>query len=663
MQEILWQVDKNNFEKTDLYSFKKSIEEKYKLNFSDYESFWQWSVNQKESFWSEAWDFFKIVGTKGNSVLKDSDSFINSQWFPEAKLNYAENLLQNLINNNVSNSEVIVFWGEDKIKISLSKNEFLSLVSKTAQALKDNGITKGDRVCAMVPNHPLALVAMLATTSLGATWTSCSPDFGVQGVLDRFNQVAPNLFFSCDFYYYNGKKVDCLEKTKDILQSLTTVENTVILNYEFKASPEATSATSSESVNMSKIINYTTFIKNYSAEKLEFTQVDFNHPLYILYSSGTTGIPKCIVHGHGGTLIQHLKEHRLHSDLKSNDVLFYFTTCGWMMWNWLVSGLATNAKLLLYDGSPFYNDGKILFQFAETYHCTHFGTSAKFIDACAKANLEPKALFNLKSIKLILSTGSPLNAEGFDYVYQKISSKAQLASISGGTDIVSCFVLGSPWSNVYRGEISVPGLGMDIDIWDENRTPLRNEKGELVCKSTFPSKPIGFWNDPDKEKFNKAYFEKFENIWCHGDFVEKTKQGGFIIYGRSDATLNPGGVRIGTAEIYRQVEQLPEVEESIVIGQDWQNDVRVVLFVKLKNTLVLDSNLIDKIKNQIRKNTTPRHVPSKVLQVKEIPRTKSGKIVELAVKQIVQGEAVKNKEALANPEALEEFKNRPELQS
>lgn len=655
MNKILWKATDEKFKQTDLFKFKSLIEKKYQKSFSDYFSFWQWSTQQKESFWSELWDYCEVAGDKALPTLSHPESFINSQWFPQSKINFAENLLKPLLQAKNKDEEAVVFWGEDKVKITLTKKEFIDLVSRAAQALKAQGLKKGDRVCGMVPNHPMTLIAMLATTSLGGTWTSCSPDFGVQGVLDRFSQVSPKFFFTCDFYFYNGKKVDCLEKAQEILKQLPSVQKSIIINF---ASLENEAAAATE-----RLTSFIDFIRPYTAQPLAFERVEFNHPLYILYSSGTTGIPKCIVHGHGGTLLQHLKEHRLHSDIRPKNVLFYFTTCGWMMWNWLVSGLAADAKLLLYDGSPFYNDGKILFEMAEKYQCTHFGTSAKFIDACSKAQVTPNKIYNLNSIRVVLSTGSPLNAEGFDYVYQNINSDLLLASISGGTDIVSCFVLGSPWTDVVRGEISVPGLGMDVDIWNDQQQSLVQEKGELVCKSSFPSKPVGFWNDDNKEKFKKAYFDKFENIWCHGDFVEKTNNGGYIIYGRSDATLNPGGVRIGTAEIYRQVEMLEEIEESIVIGQDWQNDVRVVLFVKLRNSHSLSTELIDKIKNQIRKNTTPRHVPAKVLQVKEIPRTKSGKIVELAVKQIVQGEEVKNKEALANPEALNEFKNRPELLS
>lgn len=659
MSTSLWESAKHNFEATDLFKFKSLLEKKYQITFSNYFQFWQWSVNHKENFWSELWDFTQVIGEKNEPVLNNADSFINSEWFPKAKINFAENLLKKFLLVENPSVEAVVFWGEDKVKLTYTNKQLTDLVSQTAQALKSAGLAPGDRVCAMVPNHPLTLIAMLATTSLGGVWTSCSPDFGVQGVLDRFSQVTPKFFFSCDFYFYNGKKIDCIEKTISIMQKLPSLEKSIFISYDGHISKPPFLTGPSEIQN--KVISFAEFIMPFKSQNLFFERVGFNHPLYILYSSGTTGIPKCIVHGHGGTLLQHLKEHKLHSDVRPRDVLFYFTTCGWMMWNWLVSGLAAEAKLLLYDGSPFFDEGQILFRFAQEHKCTHFGTSAKFIDACSKAQLSPRSLFNLKALRVLLSTGSPLNAEGFDYVYQHISQDLLLASISGGTDIVSCFVLGSPWTDVHRGEISVPGLAMDVDVWDEKQNSLLLKKGELVCKSTFPSKPIGFWNDPGKEKFRKAYFEKYENIWCHGDFVEVTENKGYIIYGRSDATLNPGGVRIGTAEIYRQVEALEEIEESIVIGQDWENDVRIVLFVKLKGTLLLSPELIEKIKNQIKRNATPRHVPAKILQVKEIPRTKSGKIVELAVKQVVQGEEVKNKEALANPEALNEYKNRPEL--
>jgi acetoacetyl-CoA synthetase len=490
---------------------------------------------------------------------------------------------------------------------------------------------------------------MLATASLGAIWSSCSPDFGVQGVLDRFGQIEPKILFCADGYLYGGKEFDCQEKVSEILEQLPSVEECVVIDYLGKAATAGTSLFD--------------FLEPFEPGEIRFERTQFNDPLYILYSSGTTGVPKCIVHGAGGTLLQHLKEHRLHSDVKPGDRLFYFTTLGWMMWNWLVSGLASGATLVLYDGSPFVGNGKALFDMADEEGVTHFGTSAKFIDAIAKAGLEPKKTHQLKPLRAILSTGSPLLPEGFDYVYSHIKSDVCLSSISGGTDIVSCFVLGNPAGPVWRGEIQAKGLGMAVLVFDENASPVIGEKGELVCTKPFPSMPLGFWNDPDGTKYRAAYFEKYPGVWRHGDWCEETEHGGFIIYGRSDAVLNPGGVRIGTAEIYRQVEQLPEVVESLVIGQEWQGDVRVVLFVKLKEGISLSDGLVSSIKRRIRENTTPRHVPAKILQVGDIPRTKSGKIVELAVRDVVHGRTVKNLEALANPDALEHFRNRAELAS
>ena len=488
---------------------------------------------------------------------------------------------------------------------------------------------------------------MLATASLGAVWSSCSPDFGPQGVLDRFSQIEPKVLFCADGYLYNGKEFDCQEKVGRVLDNLPSVETCVVIDY---LGAPATVGTSLHD-----------FLKRFEPGEIRFEQTAFNHPLYILYSSGTTGIPKCIVHGAGGTLLQHLKEHRLHCDVKPSDRLFYFTTLGWMMWNWLVSGLASEATLLLYDGSPFIERGKVLFDLAEEEGMTHFGTSAKFIDAIAKAGLKPKDSHKLEKLRSILSTGSPLVPEGFDYVYSNIKEDVCLSSISGGTDIVSCFVLGNPIGPVWRGEIQAKGLGMAVEVFDPSGKTLESEKGELVCVRPFPSMPIGFWNDPDGSKYHAAYFEKYHNVWCHGDWCEVTEHGGLIIYGRSDAVLNPGGVRIGTAEIYRQVEQLDEVIESLVIGQDWEGDVRLVLFVRLRDGVALDDVLVAKINRRIRENTTPRHVPAKVLQVVDIPRTKSGKIVELAVRDVVHGRPVNNIEALSNPEALDGFRNRPEL--
>jgi acetoacetyl-CoA synthetase len=603
-----------------------------------------WSVERSEEFWTLVWDFCAVRGQREGPVVVGKERMPGAQWFPEAKLNFAENLLRRR-----DASDAIVFWGEDRIKRRLSHQNLHDLVSRLAQALADAGVQQGDRVAGYLPNLPEAAAAMLATASLGAVWSSCSPDFGVQGVLDRFGQIEPKVLFCADGYLYGGKEFDCQDKVEAVLAGLPSVGECVVIDY-LGGKPRAG-------------VSLFDFVEPFAAGEIRYQPVAFNHPLYILYSSGTTGVPKCIVHGSGGTLLQHLKEHRLHSDVKAGDRLFYFTTLGWMMWNWLVSGLASEATLLLYDGSPFLERGRILFDFADAEGMTHFGTSAKFIDAIAKVGLKPRHTHRLDRLRTMLSTGSPLVAEGFDYVYRDVKSDVCLSSISGGTDIVSCFVLGNPMGPVWRGEIQAKGLGLAVEVFDENGRALNGGKGELVCTRPFPCMPLGFWNDPDGARYRAAYFDKYPNVWRHGDWCEITEHGGMVIYGRSDAVLNPGGVRIGTAEIYRQVEQLEEVVESLVIGQDWQGDVRVVLFVKLTEGCALSEALVASIKRRIRENTTPRHVPAKILQVQDIPRTKSGKIVELAVRDVVHGREVKNLEALANPGALDYFRNRPELAS
>ncbi|MDX9945650.1 MAG: acetoacetate--CoA ligase [Azonexus sp.] len=623
-----------------------------------YSDLWQWSVDQPEAFWREIWKFCAAVGDPGDVVLEAGDQMPGARWFPQAKLNYAENLLQRR-----DDGEALVFWGEDKVKRRMSYAELYAEVARFQSFLRAAGVGEGDRVAGYLPNLPETLVAMLATTALGAIWSSASPDFGVQGVLDRFGQIEPKVLVCVDGYWYNGKPVDCLAKNAEVVARMPTLVKTVVVPYLDPAPalagiPGAVcwTALADENPASAAVDRNTAVI---------FQRVPFAHPLFIMFSSGTTGVPKCIVHCHGGVLLQHLKEHMLHSDVRSGDRLFYFTTCGWMMWNWLVSGLAAGATLLLYDGSPFASRGTVLFDYAAAEKMTHFGTSAKFIDAAAKLGLTPGKTHDLSALRAMFSTGSPLSPEGFDWVYREIKQDLLLASISGGTDIISCFVLGNPVLPVYRGEIQCRGLGMAVDVFDENGKPVRSEKGELVCRKPFPVMPVGFWNDPDGAKYRAAYFERFDNIWCHGDFSELTAHDGMIIYGRSDATLNPGGVRIGTAEIYRQVEQLPEVLESLVIGQDWppgrNDDVRVVLFVKLAEGKNLDIALVDRIRQQIKANTTPRHVPAKVVQVQDIPRTKSGKIVELAVRNVVHNQPVKNVEALANPEALDFFRDRVEL--
>jgi len=611
--------------------------------FGDYAALHRWSVENREAFWSLVWDFCGVQGIKGARALVDGERMPGASFFPDGRLNFAQNLLRER-----GDADAIVFWGEDKVRRRLNRSQLHDLVSRLQQALVAAGVRKGDRVAGYLPNLPESVAAMLATASLGAVWSSCSPDFGVQGVIDRFGQIEPKVFFCADGYVYGGKEFDAQERAKEILARLPSVRQCVVVPYL--------------GTGLKVGVSLEDFLSSFAPREIQFEKTEFNHPLYILYSSGTTGVPKCIVHGAGGTLLQHLKEHMLHSDVKAGDRVFYFTTLGWMMWNWLVSGLAAGATLLLYDGSPFVSRGRILFDFADAEGMTHFGTSAKYIDAIAKIRLKPAETHRLDALRAILSTGSPLMAEGFDYVYSNIKADVCLSSISGGTDIVSCFVLGNPIGPVWRGEIQAKGLGLAVDVFDERGLPTR-DKGELVCTRAFPSMPLGFWGDADGSKYRAAYFEKFPNVWRHGDWCELTPHGGMIIYGRSDAVLNPGGVRIGTAEIYRQVEQLEEVVESLVIGQDWEGDVRVVLFVKLKEGLILDDALVNAIKKRIRDNTTTRHVPAKVLQVPDIPRTKSGKIVELAVREAVHGRAVKNLEALANPEALAQFQGRPELQA
>jgi acetoacetyl-CoA synthetase len=609
-----------------------------------YEELHAWSVRDSEAFWRLLWDFGEVKGDKGARTLVDGGRMPGAKWFPDGKLNFAENLLRRR-----DDSDAMVFWGEERIKRRLSFKQLHQLVSRIQQALTDMGVGPGDRVAGYLPNLPESAAAMLAATSLGAIWSSCSPDFGVQGVLDRFGQIEPKVLFCADGYLYGGKEFDSQEKVSQVLDKLPSVEECVVIDYLGVPAKAGTPLLD--------------FLEPFDPAEIRFQPFDFNHPLYILYSSGTTGVPKCIVHGAGGTLLQHLKEQRLHSDVRAGDRLFYFTTLGWMMWNWLISGLSSEATLLLYDGSPFVGRGKVLFDFADAERMTHFGTSAKFIDALGKAGLKPKQTHKLESLRAVISTGSPLLPEGFDYVYEQVKSDVCLSSISGGTDIISCFVLGNPAGPVWRGEIQAKGLGLDVQVFSEEGKPIVGEKGELVCTRPFPSMPLGFWNDPGDAKYRAAYFEKYPNVWRHGDWCEITEHGGMIIYGRSDAVLNPGGVRIGTAEIYRQVETLEEIVEALVIGQDWEGDVRVVLFVKLKENAKLEDSLVAKIKRRIRDNTTPRHVPAKILQVLDIPRTKSGKIVELAVREVVHGRPVKNLEALANPEALAHFKNRQELQT
>jgi acetoacetyl-CoA synthetase len=653
LNPVLWTPSAQRIAEANITRFMREVQARHGVECADYPALHRWSLADPESFWRELWRFGEVIAQdQGERAVVDAHRMPGAKFFPDARLNFAENLLRRR-----DDADALVFWGEDKARRRLSFRELHEQVSRVAQALKALGVAPGDRVAGYMPNMPETIVAMLATVSLGGIWTSASPDFGIQGVLDRFGQVEPKVVFAPDGYWYNGKRVDVLSKLRDVVAQLPSLLRVVVVPY-LEDAPVLD--------GIANAATFGDFMAPHAAGEIAYAQMPFSHPLYIMYSSGTTGVPKCIVHSAGGTLLQHLKEHLLHGDLRRDDRLFYFTTCGWMMWNWLVSGLAAGATLLLFDGSPFAARGRVLLDLADAERMTHFGTSAKYIDALKKLDLDVKSEYRLDHVRVMFSTGSPLAPESFDYVYQGIKSDILLASIAGGTDIVSCFVLGCPILPVRRGEIQCRGLGMAVEAWNDEGKPVpagSGQRGELVCVQPFPSMPVGFWNDPNGAKYHAAYFEKYPNVWCHGDYVEITASDGMIIHGRSDAVLNPGGVRIGTAEIYRQVEQLPEVLESLVIGQDWDNDVRVVLFVRLAENVSLDEALIQKIKTRIRNNTTPRHVPAKVLQVPDIPRTRSGKIVELAVRNAVHGRPVKNVEALANPESLDYYRNRTELGS
>lgn len=643
----LWSPDISMIEASAIYRLKNKAANAAGREIGDYWDLHRWSVEKLEQFWDVVWDDCNILGDKGPEILRNPEQMPGASFFPKASLSFAENLLW-----KTGSGDAMVFRSEDQPSRRMSWDQLRELVSRLQQILRQAGLKKGDRVAAMMPNMPETVALMLATASIGAIWSSCSPDFGTNGVMDRFGQIRPKVFIGCDGYRYNGKVIDTGDKLSEVSAMLAPSLTVVVENIGTAADVAAKTGSAR---TMAELVAQTT------AGELRFERLPFSHPLYILFSSGTTGIPKCIVHSTGGTLIQHLKEQKYHAGLGENDRFFYFTTCGWMMWNWLVSGLASGATLLLYDGSPFYPDGNVLFDFAQQEKMTYFGTSAKYIDAVRKAGLEPAKTHDLSSVRVMSSTGSPLSPEGFEFVYSSIKPDIHLASISGGTDIVSCFVLGVPTLPVWVGEIQGPGLGMAVDVWDDDGNSVKREKGELVCTKPFPSMPIGFWNDENGEKYHSAYFDRFENIWCHGDFAEWTDHGGMIIHGRSDATLNPGGVRIGTAEIYNQVEQMDEILEAICIGQQYEDDVRVVLFVRLAEGSRLDEDLIKSIKTKIRTGASPRHVPAVIIEVNDIPRTKSGKITELAVRDVVHGREIKNKEALANPEALDLFRNLPEL--
>jgi acetoacetyl-CoA synthetase len=637
---IIWSPDENRVHGTAMYRFMRQA------GFDDYESLYQWSVDDAPAFWESVCEFCGIFFDKAaDRILARPDNIMDAGWFDGSRLNYAANLLR-----ADGDGAAILFFGEDGARRELSRAELRAEVASIAAGLRSAGVGKGDRVAAFLPNCPEAVIAMLAASSIGAIWSSCSPDFGVNGVIDRFGQIEPKVLFATNGYVYNGKTCDTRATVHGVVEKIAAIRRVVIVPFADNLPADTLS---------NRAVSWSDFAV--AGSSLSFTPVDFDHPLYIMYSSGTTGVPKCIVHGHGGTLLQHMKEHVLHTDIGAADRLFYFTTCGWMMWNWLVSGLATGATLVLFDGSPFFKDGRILWEMADIERVTVFGTSAKYISALEKAGVRPGDEFGLPELRAVLSTGSPLAPESFDYVYQAIGDDLQLASISGGTDILSCFALGNPLLPVRRGELQCRGLGMAVEIFDEDGKPVVGEHGELVCTKPFPSAPVGFWNDADGARYRAAYFERFPGVWAHGDFAELTDSGGIIIHGRSDAVLNPGGVRIGTAEIYRQVEKLEEIVESIAIGQRWKDDVRVVLFVILRDGIELDEIMQQRIRSIIRDNATPRHVPAKIVAVPEIPRTKSGKIVELAVRSVVHGEAVKNTEALANPEALAHFADVAEL--
>lgn len=644
----LWVPSESYIHSTKVSEFIQTVNENVKLKINSFSELWEWSINSPEDFWKSVAVFTGLISSPLQGPFKiDSPHMWEQFFFPDVKLNFAENLLRRRDYN-----PAIIFYGEDRVIQTISHKDLYTEVVKLAKALKESGLQPGDRVAGFVPNTPEALIAMLATAALGCVWSSGSPDFGVDGALDRFGQIEPKFLFAADGYFYNGKEINVLDKVTEIASKLPTLQKTIIYNY----------IGSSENSSLSNgIVKWEDFVSGQDATDFEFEKFPFNQPLFIMFSSGTTGKPKCIVHGAGGTLLQHMKEHQLHMDIRPDDRMFYFTTCGWMMWNWLVSGLASGATLVLFDGSPFARKGHILIDMIDEVGITMFGVSAKYIDAIAKLKLSPKDAHKLTTLRAIGSTGSPLAHESFDYIYSNFKSDVQLVSLSGGTDIISCFALGNPIGPVYQGQLQSRGLGLDVDVFDENACSVREAKGELVCKSAFPAMPLFFWNDLENKRYKASYFERFENIWCHGDYVELTAENGMIFHGRSDAVLNPGGVRIGTAEIYRQVEKVDEVLECFAIGQQWEHDERVVLFVKLREGFTLTDDLKQRIKDVILENTTRRHVPDVIVRVPDIPKTRSGKIVELAVRSLVHGEEIKNKDAIANPEALIFFQNIPEL--
>ena len=645
---LLWSPEPQNLPETYLYDFAEHLKKHHDFDWgADYDTLWQWSVDNPAEFWSELWDWHGIIGDKASIEITNRDQMPGAKFFPQARVNYAENMLA-----DANDTPAFIGYGEDGRCTRLTRKALKEQALNLAGWMKAHGISKGDRVAAYLPNCEITLIAMLATATIGAIFSSCSPDFGITGVTDRFSQIEPKLLITVDGYFYNGKPINRLEHLNKITEQLPSLSQVLVAGY-LTPSPELN--------NYPLASAFEDALQHQPVDRFE--PMGFNDPLYILYSSGTTGAPKCITHSIGGTLVQHIKEHKLHCDIKPGDVVFYFTTCGWMMWNWLVSVMLSKATILVYEGSPFYPGPERLWQIAEAEKVSLFGTSAKYIDALRKSETYPAQIADLSALKTLCSTGSPLSEEGFDFIYTHISPSLHLASISGGTDLMACFVLGCPVRAVYAGEIQVRGLGMNVQILDEEGKPVSGEQGELCCVTPFPSMPVCFWGDDEQDsKYKEAYFSHFDNIWRHGDWATLTPRGGIVIHGRSDATLNPGGVRIGTAEIYRIVEEFSEIAEALVIGQNYDNDTRIILFVRLSEGAVLDEELQTRIRQEIKTKASPRHMPAVVASVKDIPRTRSGKITELAVRDIVHGRAVKNTEALANPEALEEFKNRAELE-